>query len=237
MSIFNTRHPHLCGLRYTRLHSPFTSQRDLLKVHVGLRHVSRLRQSRHAFTLVELMAVVAIILILLGGASVVFMNGRESIQVRNDANHLISFMRSMLDYTKATGVPLVIEFDTKKKSFSYLDPRLSEKRTAELESSAKVLAIKLNERLLTPERLATANAEDESSYDDESTESVYISEGRGLITMSMLLAVYNEEKEEVETAFLSELNLISGRGRVLKLKTEEVQAFFQESEEPVEVDQ
>ena len=199
---------------------------------------------RQAFTLIELMAVIVIILIMLGGATVMFMNGRQSVKIRSDANHLVSFMRSMLDYTKATGVPLVIQFDSKDESFSYVDPRTREIKKAKLESKAKVMAIKLNERLYTPENLSSevesqdgetnpdeysAELSFDSSFEDEET-SVYVSEGRGLINMSMLLAVRAEDGE-ITDAILSRLNLISGKGGIFLLKPEEVQQFFDQAEE------
>ena len=198
---------------------------------------------QNAFTLVELMAVVAIILILLGGAAVVFMNGRESIKVRSDANHLISFMKSMLDYTKATGVPLVIQFDSEDRSFQYVDPRNQIKKKAKLESKARVLAVKLNERLFHPENLMdngvlAANSEsyvtppDASAPDGfgNSETTIYVSEGRGLITMAMLLAVQDED-ENITDAILTRLNLISGKGEIFMLNPSEVQQFFEEAEQ------
>jgi len=190
-----------------------------------------------AFTLVELMAVVAIILILLGGASVIFMNGRDSVKIRSDANHLVSFMKSMLDYTKATGVPLVIQFNPDNNAFSYVDPRNGETREAKLTSKAKILAIKLNERLFTPETLLSIKEEEQGEEDvigEESSASVYISEGRGLITMSMLLAIQDEDEGNLTFATLAQLNLISGKGKILQLKPEEVQAFFEDAEEAEE---
>jgi prepilin-type N-terminal cleavage/methylation domain-containing protein len=191
------------------------------------RNTRRLMNHLKAFTLVELMAVVLIILIMLGGTSVLFLNGRESVKIRADANHLISFMRSMLDYTKATGVPLVIQFNPKDHSFSYLDPRNEEIHTVELESKARILAVKLNERLYTPE---TLSGEVQSEEVDDPETTVYVSEGKGLITLSMLLAVKDED-EQVTNAMLTQLNLISGKGQIIKLNPEEVQRFFEEAEE------
>lgn len=185
-------------------------------------------RARHAFTLVELMAVVVLILVLLGAGTVMFMNGRESVKIRGDANHMISFMKSMLDYTKATGVPLILQFGAKDKAFSYLDPRTTETFKAKFESKAKVLALKLNDRLYLPENLRFEEGEEHLDENGEDA-TVYIAEGRGLISMSVVLGIKDED-ERIEMAMLTRLNLISGKGEVFRLKPEEVEQFLDMTE-------
>lgn len=193
------------------------------------KYENRSGRARKGFTLVELMAVVVLIMVLLGAGTVMFMNGRESVKIRSDANHLISFMKSMLDYTKATGVPLVLQFGEEDKSFSYIDPRNQATFKAKMESKARVLAIKLNDRLYLPGKLQIIE-EDVPYGESEEETSVYIAEGRGLITMAVMLGTQNEE-EKIEQAMLTRLNLISGKGQVFRLNPQEVEQFLQPEED------
>ena len=61
-----------------------------------------------AFTLLELIAVVVIIMVLMAGIAVNFANSRPGVQVKTDASNMIAFLRNMWDYTKASGTPLVL---------------------------------------------------------------------------------------------------------------------------------
>lgn len=168
---------------------------------------------RSAFTLIEMMAVVLLIMILVGIVGLNFMNSRDGVKLRKDASHCLAFMRQMWDFTKTSNSPLVLLNDPEKGQLSFVDPRTGFLEHLHFSSKAVVVGVLVNDRFheLTsglPEPEATegtpAPALDESGP-------VYISEGRGLTQLGMILAI--PEDEGYKTAILIKLNLITGRGR------------------------
>lgn len=190
-----------------------------------------------AFTLMEMVAVVIIVMILVSITAVAFGNARPSVRVKNDAAQMVSFLRNMWDRTRATGAPLILNPDYEKGKLSYFDPREAKEFFAEFESGARIIGIRLNDRFYTRDTyippvtreldadgkpMATS---DEPYYGDEDVgDTLYISEGRGLTYVGVVFALYKEEDDpsQLEHITMATINLITGRGDINQLEQEDL---------------
>lgn len=178
------------------------------------------KQLRSGFTLIELMAVVTIILVLTVVTALTFANARPSIKVKRDAAQMVSFLRTMWDRTKATGDPLILEPDFGGAVLGHIDPRDGKRVLAEFDSKARIVAIKLNDRLY--------------SKRSDSGGDIYIAEGRGLSLVGVLFGLPGSDEDllsEYEYLTYCKLNLITGKGTVEELDNEALEALFTEAEQ------
>ena len=184
-----------------------------------------------AFTLLEMMAVVMIMLILLGVAGLTFANARPSVKVKKDAAQMVAFLRNMWDHTKATGAPLVLSPNYETGELSYTDPRIAKTSRAKFSSDAKIIGIKLNDRLYTAASYDLVPEEESGTMDESGRFALYVSEGRGLTQVGVLFGIPREEHYDYLT-FCS-LNLITGRGTILSLNEDDLQELLHAAEEAV----
>ncbi len=183
-----------------------------------------------AFTLLEMVAVVVVILMLMGLLGLTFANARPTVRVKRDASQTVAFLRNMWDHTKTTGTPLVLTPDFETGEMSYMDPRLGKHTKAKFSSKARVLGVKINDRLHSIASQNPEYYEDEEPSEDPFRNAVYLSEGRGLTLIAVLFGVPNKE-EGYDHLTLCSLNLITGKGRIEHLTEEEVAAIFEAAEE------
>jgi len=173
---------------------------------------------KKAFSLLELMAVVVIIMLLTAATALTLANSQPSVKMKRDAAQMVSFLRNMWDISKTSGSPLVLKPNFEKGKFSFEDPRTGKSKAAELDGT--ILAIKLNDRVYSA-AAAHESAPDraETAWDDEYGEAIYISEGRGITTIAVLMAMRDGEK--ITSPTICSLNLVTGKGKVTLLDEEE----------------
>lgn len=182
-----------------------------------------------AFTLLELMAVVILILIMLGMAALTFANSRPSIKIRRDAGQTVAFLRNMWDLSKSTGSELVLEPNFATGRLSYQNPRGGQRYDARLAPETHVIAIKLNDRLYS-----RASLERDENGEPTTSEGIHVGEGRGLAYISVLFGLPGEDKEDLAAyTYLTQctLNLITGKGEVLNLTSDEFKELVDEAAE------
>lgn len=188
------------------------------------------KQNRPAFTMLEMMAVVMIIMVLTASVTLVLFNSSDSVKVRKDAAQMVAFMRNMWDRTRTTGSPLILSPDFEGGDLYYTEPRSGHTRKASLSSEAQVVAIVLNDRVYS----AGSGFSMEESYDENGDpvvdNGIYISEGRGLTRIGVAFAVVLEDGG-YELAKYSALNLINGKGEVFDLTEEEIRTLIARSYE------
>ncbi len=191
-----------------------------------------------AFTLIEMMVVVILILILLAVASLTFFNSTDGVRIKRDAGQTIAFLRNMWDYTKTSASALILEPDFENGTLSYVDPRDGKRGKAEFDSDAKVLAIKLNDRLynLYSSFAPNDDAGEEEFYDEDEYDSgsnvLYLSEGRGLSRITVIFGIPEEEDDDTVTyTYLTacSLNLITGKGTILELEPEQLSQLMEDT--------
>lgn len=184
---------------------------------------------RRAFTLLEMVAVVTVIMVLMGVLGLTFANARPTVRVKRDASQMVAFLRNMWDHTKTTGTPLVLTPDFESGGMSYMDPRLGKHTKARFSSKAKVIGVKINDRLYS---IASRDLveEEEAELEDPFNNAIYLSEGRGLTRIAVLFGIPNKE-EGYDHLTLCSLNLITGKGHITRLTQDEVAAIFEAAEE------
>jgi len=182
---------------------------------MGLRTAAR---QRRGFTLLELMAVVMIILIMIGALGLTLARSQPAVRVKKDASQAVAFLRNMWDRTKAVGAPLVLNPDYEKGALSYTDPRTGREDKAKFSRGVKLLAIKINDRVFS--QTSMVPVEDETYQYGDIDDTLYISEGRGLTTISIVFGIPREEETVHITA--ATLNLITGKGLIEPLSQEDL---------------
>ena len=201
---------------------------------------------RKAFTLLEMIAVVIIVLTLGAITAVGFGNSRPSVRVKSDAAKMVSFLRNMWDRTKVSGAPLILNPDYESGKLSYFDPREGREFYADFSSDAVIVGIRINDRFYTrstyvppinpviDENGDELPMEDPAFFgDQELGDTLYISEGRGLTYVGVAFAIKKggEGNQELEHITMATLNLITGRGTVEKLKPEELDDLMVHAEQ------
>ncbi len=184
---------------------------------------------RHrGFSLLELMAVVVIILIMMGALALTLARSRPAARVKKDAAQSVAFLRNMWDRTKATGAPLVLNPDYEKGALAYIEPRSGREESASFSRGVKLLAFRINDR--TYSMASQTSSEDEyAEYGRVFDDSLYISEGRGLTTISMVLGIPRDD--EVDPIMAASLNLITGKGQIEDLSQEDLGDILAAAEE------
>lgn len=176
------------------------------------------KQGKKAFSLLELMAVVVIILLLTAATALTLANSQPSVKMKRDAGKMVSFLRNMWDLTKTSGSPLVLKPNFEKGKFSFEDPRTGKSKAADLDGT--ILAIKLNDRVFSAAAAQEAAPDrEETAWDEEYGEAIYLSEGRGITTISVLMAMRDGEK--ITSPTICTLNLVTGKGKVTLLDEEQ----------------
>ena len=192
---------------------------------------------RGGFSLLEMMAVVVIILTLTGVTVLTFANARPAVKVKKDASQMIAFLRNMWDLSKAGGSSLILTPDFETGKLSYTDPRSGVTVSARFSSKARVLGIKLNDRMYSSR---TRDLEDDLEAEpvpeeggDPFRDSLYISEGRGLTRIEVVFGIPKGEdpQEGYELLTLASFNLITGKGQVKWLDEEELASLLEADEE------
>ncbi len=174
-----------------------------------------------AFTLFEMLAVVAIIMVMIGLTALTFARSRPSVKVKNDAAQMVSFLRNMWDRTKTSGAPLMLNPDYEKGRLSYSDPRTGTVKRAKLSTDVRVIGILLNDRYYnTDSHLADEEEEDYAPIDGDYTDALFISEGRGLTRIAVAFAILKDEEPTDIT--MAVLNLITGKGTVQPLDSDQL---------------
>lgn len=168
-------------------------------------------KAKRGFTLLEMMAVVVIISIMTGVLLVALGNSRPSVQVKKDASQMVAFLRNMWDQSKASGSPLVLLPNYEDGGMRYRDPRLGREKKATFSSKAKVLAVVINDRVYNGD-----SRFESSDIDQAEANAVFISEGRGLTRIGVVLGVAKDETS-YDFLVLASLNLINGRGDIVDL--------------------
>ncbi|MCB1043083.1 MAG: type II secretion system protein [Acidobacteria bacterium] len=182
-----------------------------------------------AFTLVEMMVVVIIILILTGATALMLANGSDSAQVRRDGTACVAFLRNMWDVSKAHSEPIVLIPNFEEGTLSYIEPKSGVQAKAHFFSKAKVLGILVNDRLIHSQSEDVAPVEEtEDEQVDSVANGIYLSEGRGLSRVGIVLGVPKEESFKLMT--LSRLNLITGRSEIIDLEPEQWFEMLDEAE-------
>lgn len=191
------------------------------------------KQGTKGFTLLELMAVTVIIMIMIAVTTVSFANSRPSVKIKRDAAHMVSFLRNMWDRTKTTGDPLVLEPNFEDGTLSYTDPLEGRRVKAKFESEARIIAIKINDRLYSRSSIDVPLDQDESYSDAFFDTGIYLSEGRGLTRFAVIFGMAehgDDPLDEWEYLTMCKLNLVTGKGSVVKLDPEELQELFEQAE-------
>lgn len=177
----------------------------------------RTGKKTQGYTLVEMLAVVFIISVLLGVTVLTFSRSRPSVKIKTDAAAMVSFLRNMWDFSKATGTPLVLNPDYEKGSFSFFDPRSQQEQFAEFTSGAQVIGILLNDRYYSANAYGAVVEQSESAA---AGEALYLSEGRGLIQLAVVFALV--EDDQLKHITQSSLNLVTGKGEIKTLNRREL---------------
>ena len=201
---------------------------------------------RNAFTLMEMIAVVIIVMMLAAITAVGFGNSRPSVQVKNDAAKMVSFLRNMWDRTKVSGAPLILNPDYENGKLSYFDPREGREFFADFSSDAAIIGIRINDRFYTRDSYVPPMnpmidedgnelpMEDPAFFgDEEMGDTLYISEGRGLTYVGVTFALLtgDEDNPVLEHITMATLNLITGRGTVEKLEEGELDDLMVQAEQ------
>ena len=187
-----------------------------------------------AFTLLEMLAVVTIILVMLGLAALAFSQSRPAVKVKDDAARMVSFLRNMWDLTRATSAPLILQPNYEEGSFSYSDPRTGLRQQARFTSDARVIGVLLNDRYYSEETLTPSEESGYvpfESFDEELENALHISEGRGLSRIGVVFAIVDEDEHSMDHITLSALNLVTGKGIVVRLDEADLDALAQLGQE------
>jgi type II secretory pathway pseudopilin PulG len=184
-----------------------------------------------AFSLLEMMVVITLILLLTAVTSLSFANARQSVKLRKDVNQCLAFLRNMWDYSKASGTPLILIPDYGESTIKYIDPRSQVTQTGRFSSKAHVLAVVLNDRAYNQATTDFVTDEDEADEGtpDESN-AIFISEGRGLTSVAVVLGLPTED-ESYELVTMARLNLITGKGEITELGEEQWLGLMEPQEE------
>ncbi len=191
---------------------------------------------REGFTLVEMMVVVVIILVLTGATALMFANSSDSVRLRRDSTSCVAFLRNMWDSSKASGEPIVLIPDFESGQLSYLEPRSGITEKANFVSKARVLAIVVNDRLIHANSEQPDIPADQDDIEDPILSGVYLSEGRGLSRVGVVLGipVSKELEDGYKWITLARINLITGRSELLDLEPEEFDDMMNAADELAE---
>lgn len=183
----------------------------------------RMRANRPAktwgFTLIEMMVVVVIMMVMMGTVTLFLANSRQSVRMRKDSSMVLAYLRNLWDYSKASGEPIVLSPDFENGGLTYYDPRSGTTKAADFSSKARVLAILINDRLLTATSEEFSGPVDGGRDEDAPTyepSGIYLSEGRGLTKVGIVIGVLEQDEPSMIT--LATLNLITGHGRIVDLE-------------------
>ena len=199
--------------------------------------------TKRAFTLIELMMVVVIIMVMMGLTALTFSASRPAVKVKRDASRMVAFMRNMWDHTRTTSAPLILIPDFETGALSYEDPRTGKTAAANFASKAHIIGIKINDRLYSAASMPPPPEEqdgDEAVIEDEMYDdggydgSIFLSEGRGLTSLAVIFGVPKDKKDKTEGyehLTMCTLNLITGKGEIRLLDEEELNSLLAEAEE------
>lgn len=179
---------------------------------------------RRAFTLVEIMVVVVIILVMTGATALMLANSSDGVRLRRDTTSAVAFLRNMWDLSKASSEPIVLIPDFETGALSYIEPKSGIQEKAHFSSKARVVGILVNDRLFhkDTEQPEPPPESEEGEGDDRLFSGIYLSEGRGLTRVGIIMAVMDDD--EYELMNMATLNLINGRSQLLDLDPD---AFFE----------
>lgn len=186
------------------------------------------------FTLLEMIVVTLLILIMAGMVSLTFANARPSVKLRRDAAQSLAFLRNTWDFVKASSSQLVLAPDWKEGVLEYFDPRTQTRQACRFRSKAHILAIILNDRVYNAQSMPQSEEVPEEGEPSGTEDgSLYIEEGRGLTELAIVFGIPDDDAEDV-TAYkwitLAKLNLITGRGQIQELTTEDYDALAGQAE-------
>ena len=181
-----------------------------------------------AFTLMELIAVVIIVLVMMGTTALTLYNSSQSVRLRKDASQTIAFMRNMWDRSRTSGSALILWPDFASGELSYTEPRTGKREKASFSSKAKVVAVKINDRVHSASSGYEPVEEEGEFYQEEM---LYLSEGRGLTQLAVVFGVPKDEAFP-EAGFkhlaMASINLITGRGQTRLLDQHELDGFLEQ---------
>jgi prepilin-type N-terminal cleavage/methylation domain-containing protein len=174
------------------------------------------------FTLIEMMAVTLLIMILAGVVGLSFMNSRDGVKFRKDGAQCLTFLRLMWDFSKTSNAPLVLQSENEGGRLAFVDPRTGTREHLRLESQARVMGALLNDRFHSLVQMGNGETAGEPASEPAGQadavagegSSAYLSEGRGLTTLGLLLALPGEEEGVFKAGLLVRLNLITGKGKI-----------------------
>jgi len=179
-----------------------------------------------AFSLIEMMAVVMIILLITAMVGLTFANSRPSVEIKRDAAKTVAFLRNMWDRARASAGALILEPDFEEGTLSYVEPRSGQLHKAEFDSGAHVVGIRLNDKVYNSYsnlRRMPRPEDEEIEYDPEA-DVLFISENRGLVRVTVIFAkpIYEDGDDELiigyEYVMACTLNLINGKSRIERLE-------------------
>lgn len=182
-------------------------------------------RSLKGFTLIEMMAVTLLIMILAGVVGLSFMNSRDGVKFRKDGAQCLTFLRLMWDFSKTSNAPLVLQSEREGGLLAFVDPRTGTREHVRLESTARVLGALLNDRFHSLVQVTEGEEDSEGGGS-----SAYLSEGRGLTTLALLLGLPAEEEGVFKAGILVRLNLITGKGKIEDLDPQQLQTLLDEEQ-------